>query len=391
MMNHGKLGRPPNVYPDEIANPILRHYELEHNIAFARVDQALKVQDASTNFGDYSLTPSSQIIGESLSDLFFELVGEEEALYKVVHGETDHYHLPMVNRCERNGQPQYLAFWLKSWLKESVPQFFFLIEDTTKLGQLQQSLTQERNELRLAQQELSEAHQALEQLSKFKSFLLSMSAHDFRHATSVIMGYLQFLELEMDKRGHFNDAILDALKRQTHTFKLLLENLLDFDQIEQNKLKITPKPIDINAAIVQTVAGFQLIADQSNITIVVDLPVETLQAKVTPHHFQQILNNLLGNALKYTPEGGMIQIVGRPDQEFVRIDVIDTGIGLTEAQKQRVFETYYSSRRDEQLHTASRGLGLHIVKRFVEANHGQIVVTSTLGQGTQFQLYFPLA
>jgi signal transduction histidine kinase len=109
-----------------------------------------------------------------------------------------------------------------------------------------------------------------------------------------------------------------------------------------------------------------------------------------PEHLKRIIYNLLNNAVRYTPEGGLIQVIGRVAAEQVVLQFSDTGPGLTEAQLARLFQPYYRTEEARQGPFVGAGLGLFIVKCLVEAHAGHIEVISKPGQGTAFTVRLPL-
>jgi signal transduction histidine kinase len=126
------------------------------------------------------------------------------------------------------------------------------------------------------------------------------------------------------------------------------------------------------------------------LNLTVDLPEPPLMMQGDPEHLKRIIYNLLSNAARYTPEGGLIQVLGRATAEQLVLQFNDTGPGLTEAQLARLFQPYYRTEEARQTPFAGAGLGLFIVKCLVEAHNGHVEVISQPGQGTIFTVRLPL-
>jgi signal transduction histidine kinase len=267
----------------------------------------------------------------------------------------------------------------------------FIIEDATRAGQLEQQLVQERNELRLAQASLAQTNAELERLNRLKSIFLSISAHELRAPLTAIGVYLDLILADLPPDAPTeNTHYLSTVRTQLDRLDKLVGDLLDLDTLEQGKLSIYPGACDLNCVVRQVteiVAGW---AHQQGLSIALDLGEADIQVEADPERLSQITYNLISNAIKYTQEGGTIQIStwAEPLAGVLRLR---TMARISPSEIEHLFELYYRTKGSGQSRSIGSGLGLYIVKSLVEAMHGQIEVNSELGRGTEIQVRLPCA
>src|SRR5579884_1182801 len=212
---------------------------------------------------------------------------------------------------------------------------------------------------------------------------LSRASHELRTPLQAILGFSQLLALDhlSDSQRHSVEQIIAG----GHHLLALIEDLLDLSQAGE----LTIGPVDAGEEIAQAVAMCRPLAAERTLAIEVDLPVEPLSTLADPRRLKQILLNLISNAIKYNRPGGRLIVrAGTDFEDRVRIDVIDTGAGMTQDELARLFVPF------ERLDAARRGikgkgLGLAVSKTLAEAMDGTIGVDSTPGQGTTFTLLLP--
>jgi len=140
-----------------------------------------------------------------------------------------------------------------------------------------------------------------------------------------------------------------------------------------------------------TVSNHQLVADQKGLTIKVSLPPEEAIVKIDKQRINQVLDNLIGNAMKFSPDGGSISVSMSLDNKHVLIIVADEGIGISPEQHDRIFERFYQIDGSPRRRFGGTGIGLAIVKRIIDAHRGRIWVESELNRGSAFFFMLPLA
>ncbi len=249
------------------------------------------------------------------------------------------------------------------------------------------------SELRENNRELAAANQKLKELDKLKSQFLSVATHELRTPLSIILGYNSMIaeslgeRLSKEERKIFRESVA-ACKRLIR----LVNSMLDIAQIESGKMKMNFAPVDVRPLISGVIALFQHEARAKNINLKMELPSRLPRLAVDAERIEQVLVNLLGNAVKFTEAGGNITLAlrQRSDLNAVEITVSDTGIGISAEQQATIFDEFAQiARQNSRRHREGSGLGLAIAKRIVEAHEGTLSVTSKPGKGSSFCFTIP--
>ena len=371
-----------------LATHVTKLYSEFHHLAYAFIKLDLTVAACSPNFKAVLSDPSQFIIGNHLSNLIWEFAGSEYALASVFAQEQSHYELRQIQRTLENGITVYLDFYVKIIADATLGSGLLLIvEDVTNTTEVEQVLMQERNNLRLTQLKLAQANEALEQVNRLKSLFVSMVAHDLRTPLATIDGYAEIL-LRTAVSDRSDDYLL-IIAHQTKRLEQLIRDLLDLDQIEQGKLKLELKSVDLNDLVAETVESLQINLTQKQAKLHLnlgDLP-DTIPMDIT--RIRQVIYNLLSNAIKYSPRLSQFTISTKLDGEYAVLSLADTGHGMSKEQVAKLFQLYYRTEDAEASEIEGTGLGLFIVKTFVDAHGGQIEVSSEKGKGTTFTVYLP--
>lgn len=226
------------------------------------------------------------------------------------------------------------------------------------------------------------------ELDKMKSEFVATVSHDLRSPLSSMKGYATMLPIvgEMnEQQKSFVRKITTGVENMTR----LVNNLLDLGRIEAG-LELRLEMAMADEMIERVVSTYQLQAAQKNIQILTHLPVNTKVAlEVDGSLLQQALNNLVENAVKYTPLNGQIVVSLQNKATTVVFSIKDTGIGIAPLDQQRLFEKFYRGTQREAYQQRGTGLGLAIVKSIAERHKGKVWVESILGKGSQFFLEIP--
>ncbi|MBU1006620.1 MAG: GAF domain-containing protein [Candidatus Omnitrophica bacterium] len=238
--------------------------------------------------------------------------------------------------------------------------------------------------------ELARLNEKLTRLNKVKSDFVSAVSHELRTPLTSIKGYASIL-----MAGKLGDVLpaqkerLQKIDKHSNSLVRLVNNLLDISRIESGKVQMNIKEISIKEMLDSVV---DLIAPQikeKNITIKIDIKTSPEKIKADANQLERVFINLVGNAVKFTPEKGKITISCKANKDYVEFSVEDTGIGIPKNDVGQVFEEFFRSDNALDQKVKGTGLGLSLVKKIIEAHKGRIWVESELDKGTQFRFTIP--
>jgi signal transduction histidine kinase len=253
----------------------------------------------------------------------------------------------------------------------------FLQKEFNRNAQMEKTLSDEKNKAVLANQ--SKTH-----------FLAAMS-HDLRAPLNSIIGFseLALLSAEEGTLGVNQKSFISRVADAGHHLLSLVDDLQEITLIEAGRIKLKKELLDLNQLIVKVIETHQLIADQKEIKLTADLTVERT-VSADRHRLIEILNNLITNALKFTPPQGQITIEAQQQPHQMVIRVKDTGIGVDEADVERIFLMFEQGENGHSMKGGlGSGLGLAISKRLVELHRGRLNVISKKGEGSCFFFTLP--
>ena len=233
----------------------------------------------------------------------------------------------------------------------------------------------------------------LAKISQLKSEYVSTVSHEMRTPLTSIKAYLDLL-LE-GEAGEFNEMQLEALKimeGSTNRIIDMVNNFLDLARIEEGIISFDKRPFVLDSAISEAIEALRSQFDEKNIRLKLNLPGRPSWVSGDRARILQVLTNLLGNAYKYTTEGCEVSLSVARDDQKIRVDVADTGIGIAEEDQPKIFTKFFRASNNELAgHVTGSGLGLAISKSIVEIHGGEIWFHSSLGQGTTFSFTLPRA
>jgi signal transduction histidine kinase len=221
-----------------------------------------------------------------------------------------------------------------------------------------------------------------------RDFLADVS-HELR---TPIAALLTFNELLKDQAGGDPAAraeFLESSRVQLERLDWLAQNLLELSKLESGLVLLDLRPDDLRAAVESSVEQAQQAARRRKIDLHLSLPEAPLRVRHDPQRIGQVVNNLVGNAIKFTPPGGRVDILVAPNGDGARIDVVDTGTGIDPSELPRIFDRFYRGSRANEARGSGSGLGLAIVHSIVDMHHGTIAVDSRLGAGSRFTILLP--
>jgi len=248
--------------------------------------------------------------------------------------------------------------------------------------------------------ELKRAHLKSElekskEVDEMKSRFFANISHEFRTPLTLILGPLQkFLSVTRDTESH-QDIL--GMQRNARRLQQLIDQLLDLSKIEAGRMPLQAQPDDIVQSIREWTASFVSLAESRNIALDLNFPEQPITVYFDPEKLEKIIYNLLGNAFKFTPEGGRVTVsvsLSNGKEQIspatVQITVADSGIGIAPEHVDHIFDRFYSTNESVTDKQSSTGIGLALTKEFVDLHHGAIDVKSEPGKGSTFIVTLPL-
>jgi signal transduction histidine kinase len=217
---------------------------------------------------------------------------------------------------------------------------------------------------------------------------VALISHELRTPLTSIIGYLELTlddaNLTEEQRGY-----LDVVDHNAARLLRLVDDMLFVAQIEAGQLEVRPSELDLAAIVRQAVAEAQPRAAAAAVSLTCDadaaVPVQADKGRMF-----RILDNLVSNAIKFTPAGGDVKVSVSQTDGFVRLEVADSGIGIAVDDQERLFERFYRTSTAVEQHFPGTGLGLYIARAIVEAHGGSIAVRSGPGEGASFSVALPV-
>ena len=236
---------------------------------------------------------------------------------------------------------------------------------------------------------LKKTHEALIKAQAHKDEFVAAVGHELRTPMNAILGLNGVLREELADRPD-QVEVVDHIRRSTRHLLQVVNDILDFSQLQADRLALHPVDYSLRACLHDVLAGHQARADQKGIGLHLDLDPQ-LPARLhgDPLRLQQILNNLLDNALKFTSVGS-VKLNAQQDGADVRFEVIDSGRGIPQAQQAHIFRRFEHADVQTTRTYGGTGLGLSICEKLVLLQGGQIGVNSQEGQGAKFWFTLPL-
>jgi len=230
----------------------------------------------------------------------------------------------------------------------------------------------------------------LRRLERVRRDFVANVSHELKTPLTAIQGFAETLLAgaldDRQNRQHFLEIIRDHARRLAR----LTDDLLKLSLVEAGKLDMEFQPLAVTELIDSCVETTRLGAEEKQQTLQVECPADLPTIRGDSRRLQEVLQNLLDNAVQYTPAGGRITIRAQASNGTVVITVSDTGIGIPQADQARIFERFYRVDAARSRAVGGTGLGLAISRHIVEAHGGRIWVESTVGQGSDFHFALPI-
>jgi signal transduction histidine kinase len=241
------------------------------------------------------------------------------------------------------------------------------------------------NELDRLAQENARLAEALQQAQQNQAKFVSVVTHELRIPMTSIKGYTDLLRA--GAVGPVNEqqlSFLNVIRNNVDRMSALVSDLSDLSRLDTGRLKLTPAAFNLSDKVEETLSSLRPGIEESNHTLEVDIPAHLPQVYADPGRTAQVLVNLLTNAAHYTPAHGKIQLSAKQADDRVRLEVSDTGIGISPADQVQLFTPFFRSEEAAVRQYPGWGLGLAIAQGLVQAMGGEMGFTSVPGAGSSF-------
>ena len=243
--------------------------------------------------------------------------------------------------------------------------------------------------LQRLQNELRAQNDQLRALDQEKSEFLSMAAHDMKNPLGNIVGLIELIKMQPSGSTELMQY-LEMIDQSTRQMLELIMTLLDVNRIESGRTPVTLEHCDLNTLTKQMLFQYEQRARAKQLNIRFEGGEGDCRAQTDSQLYLQVLDNLISNAIKYSPPGKNIHIRVSPRNVYVRCEVMDEGPGLSERDRERLFSKFARLSARPTANESSTGLGLFIVKKLVDLMHGQVWCESEPGQGANFIVEMPV-
>lgn len=230
--------------------------------------------------------------------------------------------------------------------------------------------------------------QKLHEVDQIKSRFFTNISHEFRTPLTLILGPAkQLSDNAKDKNTKEN---LDLIHSNAKKLNKLVDELLDISKIEAGEMRLKTCPLNFVSVIKEIVSPYFLYAERKKISLELNFDAEEIITYLDKDKADKIINNILSNAFKFTPEGGTIDVRVRRTDRFAQVTVSDSGIGIPDDQIDKIYDRFYQADGSHTREQEGTGIGLSLTKELIELHKGKIEVESQEGKGSTFIIGFPL-
>lgn len=263
------------------------------------------------------------------------------------------------------------------------------ITSEDELGRLGNTLNLLSDELAKTLSALSyEKDQLRNVLTSMTDFVANVS-HELRTPLCLIQGYGEALLDGLDENLQQRDEMVGIVVDETKRMQRLVNELLDLAQVEAGRISLVKEPVQVADLFHKIVKKFEGVAKEKGVAIQYSSAADLPSFRADFDRLEQILTNLVDNAFRHTPAGGIVALSGQLSSDAIILQISDTGQGISAEDLEHIWDRFYKADKARTRHQGGTGLGLSIVKALVEAHGGTIEAQSTVGAGTTFTLYFP--
>jgi two-component system phosphate regulon sensor histidine kinase PhoR len=231
----------------------------------------------------------------------------------------------------------------------------------------------------------------LRRLERVRRDFVANVSHEFKTPLTAIQGFAEtLLGGALDDAAHRRHFV-EIIREHSTRLARLTDDLLKLSSIEAGKLELEFAPVNVAALVESCAETTRMKAEHKQLALTIECSDESLRVRGDARRLAEVLQNILDNAVQYTPPGGSITVCASVEGRSARIAVTDTGIGIPHDEQQRIFERFYRVDAARSREAGGTGLGLSIAKHLAEAHGGRIEVQSEVGRGSTFSILLPLS
>jgi PAS domain S-box-containing protein len=230
-------------------------------------------------------------------------------------------------------------------------------------------------------------------IDKAKTEFVSLASHQLRTPLGIVKWYLEALANEeyLKKAPAAIQNYLGEIYKSNERVLCLMRNLLSVSRIEQGRVKNEPKMVDIKKLVTEIVGQMQIIAQKRQVVLALTVPDQKIPGiNIDELRLHEVVENLVVNAIEYTQPAGTVGVMVRREDDTLLIGVKDTGIGISAADQKNLFTKFFRSEKAVGQNPEGSGLGLYLVKSYVEGWGGKVTVESSEGEGSTFTVSLPI-
>ncbi len=365
-------------------------------------DTRNRIEYVNRRFESLTGIPAAEAVGRDLQELVLGSLGPEERdAFRAAVGEGREWHGEISRSVGESGERWMTASC--TVLRDDAggtTHLVLILEDVTERKRLETVLQgySEHLEWMVAERtrEADEARRFAEAANKAKSEFLSMMSHELRSPLNVIIGFSELMLAGMT--GELTGAQQQNLKDIQNSGNRLLnliDNILDLTRIETSSLMLERSPFVLKDVIAAAAALVREKAAKHAITVSLDVSEDVGTVTADERKMKQVMAHLIGNAVKFSPDGGAVQVTARRDSasggatELISISVRDSGVGIAPEDRERIFEPFHQADASYTKRFEGAGIGLSLSKRLVELHGGTVRVESEPGRGSTFTVVIP--
>ncbi|MBZ0153870.1 MAG: PAS domain-containing protein [Planctomycetes bacterium] len=229
----------------------------------------------------------------------------------------------------------------------------------------------------------------IKRLESLRRDFVANVSHELKTPLAAIQGFVETLLDDPEMPFATRHRFLERIARQSERLSALVGDLLTLSRLDEAVVDHDAEPVDVMAVVRETMRDLGALADKKALQLRGELPARSVWLRADREMLRQVIGNLVDNAIKYTPQGGQVTVRAGAQHDRLRLEVVDTGIGLSPEDQERVFERFYRVDRARSRELGGTGLGLSIVKNTVKNLGGDVGVRSELGKGSTFWVELP--